>query len=123
MKRTILTLIVAMVAVFAMAESKTVKLYIPGMECKNCQAKVENVLNYEKGVKKISVDLSKRMVTIEFNDAKTSVKTLQDALLKELKFKSQVVTDKTQPQSCSHQCSHSCGHSNCGHNHEGEQKK
>ena len=123
MKKTILTLVIAMIATIAMAENKTVKLYIPGMECKNCQAKVENVLNYEKGVKKISVELEKRIVTIQYDDKKTSVKTLQDALLKELKFKSQEVKGDGKQQSSTHQCSHSCDHSGCGHNHDSEQKK
>ncbi|MBQ0082127.1 MAG: cation transporter [bacterium] len=115
MKKSILTLMVAMVSVLAMAENKTVKLYIPGMECKNCQAKVENVLNYEKGVKKLTVELEKRIVTIVYDDAKTNVQTLQAALLKDLKFKSQEIKGEGH-QGCGHSCGNSCGHS-CGHNH------
>ncbi|MBQ0007241.1 MAG: cation transporter [bacterium] len=126
MKKSILVLMVAMVSVFAMAENKTVKLYVPGMECKGCQSKVENVLNYEKGVKKLSVELEKRIVTIVYDDSKTNVKTLQAALLKDLKFKSQEVKGNGQQQSggsCGHSCGHTCGNGGCGHNQGDNSKK
>jgi cation transport ATPase len=53
MKKVFLTLALAAgISVAVMAEKQTVRLYVPEMECDNCKGKVENVLAYEKGVKK-----------------------------------------------------------------------
>lgn len=120
MKKILVLAMAVMMSVTMFAEKKSVKLYIPGMECANCQAKVEKVLNFEKGVKKLEVTLEKRMVVIEYDDAKTTVEKLQTALENQLKFKSMVVKDGEQnkEQGCQHSgCGHSCGHG-CGHQHE-----
>lgn len=152
MKKLLFTIVVAMMATAVMAEKQTVRLYIPGMECAHCQEKVENVLNHEKGIKKLTVTLDKRMVEIVYEDKKTNVENIQNALVKELKFKSMVVRDGEAPKACSGQCKHGdgkgcsgqCkdgkghdhGHGECkgenhdkahckdgkGHNHEGECK-
>ncbi len=122
MKKIFLSLVIAMMAISAMAEKKTVQLYIPGMECANCQAKVENVLNYEKGVKKLNVTLDKRMVEITFDDTKTSVETLKKALLNKLKFKSMEMKDG-KPVMPEHKCSGECHHNHAQgemHHHHGE---
>ncbi len=111
-----------MMAISAMAEKKTVQLYIPGMECANCQAKVENVLNYEKGVKKLNVTLDKRMVEITFDDTKTSVEALKKALFDKLKFKSMEMKDG-KPVMPEHKCSGECHHNHAQgemHHHHGE---
>ena len=104
-------MVAVMMSAAMFAEKQTVRLYIPGMECSNCQAKVENVLNHEKGVKKLTVTLEKRIVEIVYDDTKTTVEELQNALVKHLKFKSMVMKDGEQPkQQCGHSCSGHCGH-------------
>lgn len=130
MKKLLFTIVVAMMATAVMAEKQTVRLYIPGMECAHCQEKVENVLNHEKGIKKLTVTLDKRMVEIVYEDKKTNVENIQNALVKELKFKSMVVRDGEAPKACSGQCKGHGDGKGCsgqckdgkGHNHEGECK-
>lgn len=97
MKKMMLSIALMLVALGAMAEKKTVTLYIHDMECKNCQAKVENTLAFEKGVRSLDFDLEKRQVTITYNDEKTSVEKLQQALLKYNKYGSQVVVECETP--------------------------
>lgn len=119
MKKILVLVMAVMMSATMFAEKKSVKLYIPGMECAGCQAKVENVLNHEKGVKKLTVTLEKRIAEIEYDDQKTTVETLQAALQKHLKFKSMVVKEGQQQsnQGCQKSgCGHSCGHS-CGQEH------
>lgn len=81
------------------AEKQTVVLAINSMECAKCQAKVEKTLAYVKGVKDLQVDLQKRQVTVTFDNEKTSVEKLQNTLVKENKYSSEVVTP-----SCAKEC-------------------
>ena len=124
MKKILVFMMVVMMSASLFAEKKTVRLYIPGMECAGCQAKVENVLNHEKGVKKLTVTLEKRIAEVVYDDEKTTVDALQAALQKHLKFKSMVMKDGENPnaQGCQKSgCGHSCGKS-CGHNHTNDTK-
>ena len=120
MKKILVFVMAVMMSATMFAEKKTVKLYIPGMECAGCQAKVENVLNHEKGVKKLVVTLEKRIAEVEYDDTKTTPETLQAALEKYLKFKSMVMKEGEQQktQGCQNSgCGNKCG-GHCGHNHE-----
>ena len=76
--------LLAIFCVAVLAEKQVVALYVPGMECNNCKEKVNNVLAFEKGVRKLSYDVEKRTVTITFEDTKTNVETLQNSLVKYL---------------------------------------
>ena len=91
-KKMICAVFVLFCTVATMAEKQTVVLHVPGMECINCKGKVENVLAYERGVKKLDYDLATRNVTIKYEDKRTDVKKLQNALLKHLKYTSTVIT-------------------------------
>ncbi len=91
MKKIIFSLMLLVAASTAFAAKQTVNLVIGQMECSNCQAKVEKVLAYEAGVKDLEFNLTNRMVTVTYDDAKTNVKALQKALLKNLKYKSRVL--------------------------------
>lgn len=90
MKKTMfcITMVLLLGVTSVFAEKRSVTLYIPDMECGNCQAKVEKTLSYERGVKKIDFDLAKREVTVEYDDTKTNVGKLQAALVKYLKYES-----------------------------------
>ena len=81
------------------AEKQVVVLFINSMECANCQAKVEKTLAYEKGIKDLQFDLQKRQVTVTFDNEKTSVENIQNALVKNNKYASEVIAP-----SCSKSC-------------------
>ena len=117
MKRIILilTLIVGFTAAYA--EKQTVRLYVPEMECKNCQGKVDKVLAFEKGVRSLEYDLEHRTVTVVFEDKKTDVAKLQEALVKQLKYKSIELKEGEQHKGEKPSCSKAC----TGHNHEGHE--
>lgn len=113
MKKIILTLAFsAGIAIAAMAEKQTAYLYVPDMECNNCKGKVENVLAFEKGVRKLDFDVLKRLVTVVYEDKKTDVATLQAALQKHLNYKSEVL--KSADETHEH---HDHEHNHEGHNH------
>ena len=93
MKKLFSTLsLLAIFCVAILAEKQVVALYVPGMECNNCKEKVNNVLAFEKGVRKLSYDVEKRTVTITFEDTKTNVETLQNSLVKYLNYNSEVLS-------------------------------
>ena len=93
MKKLFSTLsLLAIFCVAVLAEKQVVALYVPGMECNNCKEKVNNVLAFEKGVRKLSYDVEKHIVTITFEDKKTNVETLQNSLVKYLNYKSEVLS-------------------------------
>lgn len=111
-KMFIMLAIVVGVTTTAVAEKQTIYLYVPDMECNNCKGKVENVLAYEKGVRKLDFDVQKRLVTITYEDKKTSTEKLQEALVKYLKYKSVVVK---QGEVIEHEHN---SHEHNGHDHE-----
>ncbi len=93
MKKVFLTLsLVAIFCIAALAEKQVAVLYVPDMECNSCKAKVENILAFEKGVRKLDYDVEKHLVTVTFEDKKTNVETLQKTLVKYLNYKSEVVS-------------------------------
>lgn len=113
MKKMILTLaLTAGIAIAAMAEKQTVYLYVPDMECNNCKGKVENVLAFEKGVRRLDFDVAKRLVTVIFEDKKTDAGKLQAALKKHLNYESEVL--KSADETHEH---HEHEHSHESHNH------
>ncbi len=138
MKKIMLTLALVLVAFVGLnAEKVTTRLYIPEMECNNCKAKVEKCITYVKGVKDLKIDLDKRIATITFDDAKTSIAKIQEALKKEAKFDSKEIKEKGGCPGCKGgQCTGACkGHEHAhgeackGHDHsqcqghkEGEHK-
>ncbi len=51
---------------------ETVIFYVEGMNCRNCQAKVEKNIAFEKGVTDISCNLSEKLVTVTYRTDKTT---------------------------------------------------
>lgn len=73
MKKAIIFMMLALGAMTAGA--KTVTSYFtvtPGMSCQNCEKKIKNNLRFEKGVKDITTSLKDQVVTVTFDDEKTS---------------------------------------------------
>ncbi len=90
MKKILIMCLMAFISVSIYAEKQTVTLYVKDMECHKCQAKVDKVLAFEKGVKKLDYNLNTRTVVIVYEDTRTSVEKLQGALVKYLKFNTEV---------------------------------
>lgn len=61
---------------------ESVTFYVEGMECANCQKKVEKNISYEKGVTDLKCDLTTRTVTVTYKADKTSKTKLATAFKK-----------------------------------------
>ena len=62
-------------------ESKTVVFDVT-LDCGSCKAKIEKNIPYEKGVKKLAVDMEAQTVTITYKDDKTTEVNLKKAIEK-----------------------------------------
>lgn len=62
-------------------ETKTVTLSA-NIHCKNCKAKVENNIAFEKGVTALEVSVENKTVKITYDPSKTDVATLLAAMKK-----------------------------------------
>lgn len=61
------------------AESKVVKLDVPGMTCKFCPITIRKALNKIPGVIEASSDFETKTATVKFDPAKTNVEALTQA--------------------------------------------
>jgi len=61
---------------------ETVTFYVKGMDCENCQKKVEKNIGFEKGVTDLKCDLSKKTVVVTYNNDKTTEKKLIEVFKK-----------------------------------------
>lgn len=83
MRRRILALTLAAAAVLPLAMAageKASVTFLVSMSCENCKNRIEKNLAYEKGVKNLEVDLSKKTVTIEYDTEKTTPDDLKSAI-------------------------------------------
>lgn len=71
---------------------KTV-VYEVSMHCKSCKAKIERDLAFEKGVKEVTASLDEKMVTVKYDDAKTTPEKIAEAI-KKLGYEAKVVEEK-----------------------------
>ncbi len=77
-------LILASILAFAFADAafaavRTVTLSVPGMYCAVCPITVKKALEKVPGVSRTTVSFDKKEAVVTFDDAKTSVKALEDA--------------------------------------------
>jgi len=84
MKPRSMVLVVATLAGFAVlppvyAESKTVTLSVPGMDCEACPITVSKALKKVAGVETVAASFEKREAVVTFDDAKTNVDALRTA--------------------------------------------
>jgi len=63
----------------AFAAVRSVTLSVPGMTCAVCPITVKKALEKVPGVSRTSVSFEKKEAIVTFDDAKTSVKALEDA--------------------------------------------
>lgn len=61
---------------------ETVKFYVENMECKNCQAKVEKNIAFEKGVTDLKCNLPEKTVEVTYKPGKTSPENLKKGFKK-----------------------------------------
>lgn len=71
---------------------KTV-VYEVSMHCKSCKAKIERDLAFEKGVKEVTATLDEKLVTVKYDDAKTTPEKIAEAI-KKLGYEAKVVEEK-----------------------------
>ena len=66
----------------ALAESKTVTLSVPSMDCEVCPITVKKALQKVAGVEKVSASLETKQAVVTFDDSKASVDKLREATAK-----------------------------------------
>lgn len=71
-------------------KKESVTFYVEGMNCKNCQAKIEQYIAFEKGVTGIECNLEKKLVVVSYNGGKTDPKKIQKGFEK-IKFPAVIV--------------------------------
>jgi mercuric ion binding protein len=76
--------VLASVLAFALASSafaavRTVTLSVPGMYCAVCPITVKKALQKVPGVSKVEVSFEKKEAVVTYDDAKTTIKALEDA--------------------------------------------
>lgn len=79
MKKAMLAVMLACVSVAAAQESKLATLYAEKIYCDACAAVITKALRGVPGVGKVSVDVEKKEVRVEFDPAKASVEDLTAA--------------------------------------------
>jgi mercuric ion binding protein len=62
-----------------LAETKTVTLQVPGMDCSACPITVRTALKKVPGVGNVSVTYEPKEAVVTFDDKKTSLAALQEA--------------------------------------------
>jgi mercuric ion binding protein len=67
------------VSLAATAESKTVTLAIPTMDCPVCPITVKKALSQVPGVSRAEVNFKTRQATVTYDDAKTNVAALTNS--------------------------------------------
>lgn len=60
--------------------SKSVTIEVKGMHCPLCTIAVKKAVKKLKGINKISVKLNTKLVKVDFNEDKTSIKKILEAI-------------------------------------------
>lgn len=80
MKRLItLFTLAAAISAPAWAADKTVTLSIPGMTCGACPITVRTALDRVPGVEKVGINEAQKLVTVTYDNNKTSMQKLTEA--------------------------------------------
>lgn len=79
MKKSIVMMSMLIVSVVAMAKDIKTVIFTttPQMHCESCEKKIKGNLRFEKGVKKITTNVEKQTVTVEYDADKTTTEKLQ----------------------------------------------
>ncbi len=83
--KTITTILIILISFSSFAQekvkTKTVEIKTSAV-CKMCKERIEHDMAFEKGVKKVELDLETKVVTITYKTAKTNKETLKKAITK-----------------------------------------
>jgi periplasmic mercuric ion binding protein len=79
MKQLFAGVVIAVLAISAGAEVKTVTLAVPSMDCPTCPITIKKALTKVPGVSAVSVSFDKRQAVVTFDDAKTHVGALTES--------------------------------------------
>ena len=66
----------------ALADSKTVTLSVPSMDCEACPITVKKAIQKVAGVEKVSVTYQPKEAVVTFDDSKANVDKLREATAK-----------------------------------------
>lgn len=96
MSKKFVTLFAALVLSIGVAMAKdfrTVVFKVEQMTCQNCEKKVSDNIRFEKGLKKFTISLKEKTVTITYDAEKTNVEQLK-AGFKKFKYEAVMLEDK-----------------------------
>ncbi|MBU0914696.1 MAG: mercury resistance system periplasmic binding protein MerP [Gammaproteobacteria bacterium] len=79
MKKITLLFLLTLTSLSAIAETKTVTLEVPTMNCVTCPFTVKKALQNVEGVSKAEVTFDTKLAVVTFDDEKTTVKALTEA--------------------------------------------
>ena len=84
MKKSLITMMLAMVAIVASAKDIKTVIFTttPQMHCANCENQIKGNLRFEKGVKDIKTDIEMQKVFVTYDADKTTEEKLQKAFEK-----------------------------------------
>lgn len=74
-----LLLVFALAASRAFAESRTVTLSVPGMNCELCPITIKKAISKVPGVSHVEASYEKKQAVVSFDDSKTTVDALTKA--------------------------------------------
>jgi periplasmic mercuric ion binding protein len=78
-------LIIAMLTLFTgkvSAQQDSTIVIKTSAQCESCKKRIENALNFEKGVKSAVLDVTTKEATVVFDSGKTSSKKIRTAIVK-----------------------------------------
>ena len=98
MKKFLLALAAAAASVLLFTSAKPKDqsreaLFQTNLHCRNCAAKIQDNVAFEKGVKDLSISVDAKTVRIVYNPAKTNVDKLAEAIRK-LGYTAELIEDK-----------------------------
>ena len=79
MKKLPALLMLIVIAMPAVAATRTVTLSVPGMNCAACPITVKKALGNVPGVSRTEVNLDRREATVTFDDSRTNLEALTRA--------------------------------------------
>lgn len=80
--KKIISIILILTGININANAQTEIKIKTSAECNMCKKKLESELAYEKGVKFAKVNLDDKMLTVNYNDKKTSAEKIKSAISK-----------------------------------------
>jgi mercuric ion binding protein len=78
-RNAVLIVTLALGSSAALAETKTVTLSVPGMDCEACPITVKKALSRVPGVSQVSASYERKQAVVTYDDSKTTVEALTKA--------------------------------------------